>query len=41
MRWWHLLLGHRITGTRVSVPLFDPDAKGLLYRCDCGKVWAV
>ena len=36
----HLKKGHFAEISRVTVPLFDPSARGLLIRCDCGKVWA-
>jgi hypothetical protein len=42
--WWHdRVLRHTIQERRVSVPMFDIHAKGILYRCvtpGCGKVWA-
>ena len=40
MIWWHKVRGHTITVKRVSVSMFDPDAKGLLIDCSCGKGWA-
>ena len=41
MRLWHkYALKHHIETSRVSVPMFDPGAKGLLHKCECGKVWA-
>ena len=35
---WHVYRhGHSVTVNRnISVPLFDPSAKGWLYRCECG-----
>lgn len=40
-RWWHeRVLGHLILMSRVSVPMFDPGAKGYLWDCTCGKRWA-
>lgn len=39
--WWHIwVLGHDQTIKRVSVPAWDPSAKGLLVDCSCGKGWA-
>lgn len=39
--WWHLwVLGHDITVKKVSAPLRDPSARGLSYRCSCGRGWA-
>lgn len=41
MRLWHKWVRkHHIETSRVSVPMFDMSAKGLLHRCECGKVWA-
>lgn len=40
MIWWHRrVLGHRVSGMNVSVPAWG-WARGELYRCECGKVWA-
>lgn len=39
MIWWHRHRGHRVQARKVSVGLGD-SSKGLLYRCECGKVWA-
>lgn len=39
--WWHRTVRrHSQRISRVSVPLFDPSARGLLIRCSCGEVWA-
>jgi len=38
--WRHHRQGHEITSTRVSVPLFDPSAKGVLWKCSCGETWS-
>lgn len=38
--WWHRRRGHTVDTRRVSVPLFDGWAKGLLHDCSCGKGWA-
>lgn len=39
--WWHMrVLGHDQTVRRVSVPAFDPSARGLLIDCSCGVGWA-
>lgn len=35
------LLGHEQTSRRVSVPMFDPSARGILVKCSCGKMWAL
>jgi len=32
---------HVQTYIRVSVPMFDPSAKGILIKCECGKTWAL
>lgn len=38
---WHLWhMGHAIDVRRVSVPMFDPGAKGWLYKCSCGMTYA-
>lgn len=41
-RWYHIYrLGHSIRVNRhISVPMFDPSAKGWLFTCECGEVWA-
>lgn len=26
--------------TSISVPSFDPRARGVLVKCNCGKIWA-
>lgn len=40
--WWHhRVLGHAVVVRRVSVPLWDPSARGLLFDCICGKDWAL
>lgn len=39
-RWWHRKQGHTITVKRVSVPAFDPGARGELHVCSCGETWA-
>jgi hypothetical protein len=38
--WAHRLQSHTIKAYRVTVPMFDLSAKGWLYRCSCGEVWA-
>lgn len=38
--WWHRRQGHEVRESRVTVPLFDMSW-GYLYRCSCGKVWAI
>lgn len=41
MIWWHeYVLKHKMFKRRVSVPIFDPSAKGILVDCQCGKSWA-
>jgi hypothetical protein len=40
IRWLHRRYGHTQTVTRVSVPGWDPFARGELIRCSCGEVWA-
>lgn len=41
MVWLHKLFGHRQDVVKVSVPMWDMTfSRGLLIRCDCGKVWA-
>jgi hypothetical protein len=40
IRWWHRRRGHAQTVRRVSVPGFDPFARGELIDCSCGKGWA-
>ena len=42
---WHrvhiFLTGHKVRYTRVSPPIFDLGARGVLVRCqECPKVWA-
>ena len=39
---WHVLRhGHSVNVNRgISVPSFDPSAKGWLYKCECGLVVA-
>lgn len=40
MIWWHKkVLKHEVTESRVSVGMFD-SSRGILYKCECGKVWA-
>ena len=42
IRWWHArVLGHAQTERRVTVPVFDPWARGILVRCKCGRTWAL
>lgn len=36
----HLNKSHSINVSKVSVPAFDPSAKGYYYKCSCGKSWA-
>lgn len=36
-RYW---LGHTVDVARVSVPLWDAGARGLLYKCSCGSRYA-
>jgi hypothetical protein len=42
-RWYHLYrLGHSMRVNRnITVPLFDSGAKGWLFKCECGRTWAV
>lgn len=40
VRWLHRKKGHVILKRRVSVPMFDIGAKGILWKCDCGRTWA-
>ncbi|QDH91797.1 hypothetical protein SEA_PHRAPPUCCINO_122 [Mycobacterium phage Phrappuccino] len=41
IRWWHrAVLGHTQEHRRVTVPLFDPFAKGELIVCSCHRSWA-
>ncbi len=40
---WHIYRnpGHHSLPRRVSVPMFDPGARGILIKCSgCDKVWA-
>lgn len=39
---WHLVVrGHSIrVNLSISVPSFDPSARGWLYTCECGEGWA-
>ncbi len=39
---WHVWRrGHSVSVNRgITVPAFDPTAKGWLYRCDCGLLVA-
>lgn len=39
-RFHQRILQHDQTESHVSVPLFDPTARGILIRCSCGKRWA-
>jgi hypothetical protein len=40
-RWWHTRVkNHGMVSRKVSVPMWDPSAKGWLHRCSCGEVWA-
>lgn len=42
---WHLRLHrkHRLThyNDTISVPSWDPSARGILADCSCGKGWAL
>ena len=39
--WWHVwVLGHDVTVKRVSAPMWDPSARGLLIDCGCGVRWS-
>lgn len=39
--WWHhKVLGHAVLVRRVTVPVWDPSARGVLYDCICGHEWA-
>lgn len=38
--WHERKQGHKITFRKVTAPAFDPSAKGHLWTCSCGKVWA-
>jgi hypothetical protein len=41
MRWWHRTVKkHGQTSSRVTVGMFD-TSKGILVKCDCGKMWAL
>ena len=40
MKWWHWVRKHQMTVSRVTVPMWDPSARGLLWKCECGKTWA-
>lgn len=41
-RWLHReVLGHSQDVHKVSVPMFDPGARGLMIYCSCGKMWAL
>jgi hypothetical protein len=40
MIWWHKWRKHTVEECRVSVPMWDISAKGILYKCSCGKDWA-
>jgi len=41
-RWWHRkVLKHKQEERRVSAPLWDISAKGLLVKCSCGTEWAL
>ena len=39
---WHVWrLGHSVrVNLGISVPAFDPSARGWLYVCECGRTWA-
>lgn len=40
-RWWHRAVrGHSIDLRRVTVPVWDRNARGRLWRCSCGTTWA-
>jgi hypothetical protein len=43
IRWWHVrVLKHRMRVTRmISVPSWDPRARGELWTCSCKKTWAL
>jgi len=40
--WWHeVVLRHTLRRNRmITVPSWDPHARGLLVHCSCGKTWA-
>lgn len=41
--WWHRKTnpGHHSRLRRVTVPMFDPSARGILIRCSgCDRMWA-
>jgi hypothetical protein len=39
--WWHARKGHHVAvNATLSVPDWDPYARGLLVSCDCGRTWA-
>ena len=40
--WWHkAVLKHEQWPVKVTPPLFDPTAQGILVKCMCGKEWAL
>ena len=42
MRWWHRVVRkHSQVEARVTAPMFDPSAKGILVKCSCGEMWAL
>lgn len=36
----HLKQGHKVEQRKVTVPMWDHAAKGMLWRCSCGEHWA-
>ena len=39
---WHCwTTEHYTTESKVSVPSWDPSAKGVLIKCECGRTWAL
>ena len=40
--WYHeRILKHAQVHRRVTPPMWDPSAQGVLVDCDCGKGWAL
>lgn len=40
--WWHrVVLKHQQWTQKVTPPLFDQFAQGILVKCMCGKEWAL
>ena len=39
-RAYHRWLGHTVAVYAVTVPMFDEPPKIVLYRCECGELWA-